>query len=189
MNSIEEMKGTNRVVVKLGDNTKIIIVREMINERMNYLVETTFNIDYALSDFAKECGFIILLHGLSIDDDIVTLEGSIVENMLLKEEYHVINGNELAKFIEAYTPFPEEETKVRPLTLCFDEIKEMTGDAEMIQEMVDENMLSMNRNDLIDLGVFVKPRLEVISNKNVKQESNESHKPQLRIVKSKVKKK
>ena len=155
---------------------------------MNYLVETTFNIDYALSDLAKECGYITLLHGLSIDEDIITLEGSIVENILLKEEYHVINGNELCKFVSAYTPCPEEKTKVSSLTLCFDEIKEMTGDSAMLQEMYDENMLLMNHEDLIDLGVSVKPVLRVVRNNNAIEENNE-YKPELSIVKTKVKKK
>ena len=188
MNSVEEMKGTNRVVIKLEDNTKIIIERKMINERINYLLETNFDINYVLSDIGKECGYITLLRRLTIDEDIITVEGSIVENILLKEEYHIINGNELAKFTEAYTPCPEEVTHISPLTLCFDEIKEMTGDPEMLQEMYDENMLLMNHEDLIDLGISVKPVLRVVRNNNAIEENNE-YKPELSIVKTKVKKK
>ena len=92
MNSPEYMSGTNRFVLKLDDNSKVIIVRQLINEKINYLVEVTQNIDYALSDLAKECGHIIMLHGLNISDDIVILEGTVVENVILKEEYHVVNG-------------------------------------------------------------------------------------------------
>lgn len=173
MNSPEYMSGTNRFVIKLDDDSKVIIVRDFINEKLNYLVEVTQNIDYALSDFAKECGYIIMLHGLNIDDDIVTLEGTVVENVVLKEEYHIINGNEFGKFIEAHVPYPEEEMRVMPITLCFENIKEMTGDLEMIQDMVDDNILSVNTLELIKHGIIIKPQLEVIKS-NRKEDNNES---------------
>ena len=173
MNSPEYMSGTNRFVVKLDDNSKIIIVRELINEKINYLVEVTQNIDYALTDLAKECGYIIMLHDLNIADDIVTLEGTVVENIILKEEYHIINGNEFGKFIEAHIPYPEEATRVAPITLCFESIKEMTGDLDMIQDMVNENMLSVNTLELIKHGIIIKPQLEVIKS-NKKEKNDES---------------
>lgn len=162
MNSPEYMSGTNRVVVKLGDNSKIIITRDFVNEQVNYMVEVTQDISYALSDLAKECGYIIMLHGLNIDDEVVTLEGMVVENIALKEEYHIVNDNEFGKFIVSYIPYPEETTSVIPITLCFDEIKQMTGDPDMIQDMVDENMLSANTIDLIKYGIIIKPQLEVV---------------------------
>ena len=55
MNSPEYMEGTNRVVVKLADNNKVIVTRDFVNEQVNYMVQITSNIDYALSDLAKEC--------------------------------------------------------------------------------------------------------------------------------------
>lgn len=164
MNSPEYMSGTNRFVIKLDDNSKVIIVRELINSKINYLVEVTQNIDYALTDLAKECGYIIMLHGLNIGDDIVTLEGTVVENIILKEEYHIVNGNEFGKFIETQIPYPEEPTCVNPITLCFDSIKEMTGDLDMIQDMVNENILSISTADLIKYGIIIKPQLEVVRN-------------------------
>jgi len=194
MNSPEYMSGTNRFVIKLDDNSKVIIVRELINNKINYLVEVTQNIDYALTDLAKECGYIIMLHGLNIDDDIVTLEGTVVENLVLKEEYHIINGNEFGKFIEAHTPYPEEQTRINPITLCFDSIKEMTGDLDMIQDMVNDNMLSVSTKELIKHGIIIKPQLEVIKS-NKKEKNDESildkHPGLLTIIngRSKIKKK
>lgn len=172
MNSPEYMEGTNRVVVKLDDNNKVIVTRDFVNEQVNYMVQITSNIDYALSDLAKECGYIILLHGLNIEDDIVTLEGTVVENIALKEEYHIVNGNEFGKFIEAHIPYPEEPTRVGSITLCFDEVKEMTGDLDMIQDMVNENMLSVSTADLIKYGIIIKPQLEVVRN-NKKEDISE----------------
>lgn len=190
MNNIEDMTGSNRVAIKLDDNSKIIVKREIVGEQLNYLVEITSNIDYALSDLAKECGYIILLHGLNIDDGIVTLEGAVIENVKLKEEYHIVNDNEFGKFIEPYTPYPEEKTRITALTLCFDEIKEMTGDIEMIQDMIDENILSMSHQDLIKFDIIVKPHLELIHNSRVDNEEINKCVPSLRLVqKSKVKKK
>ena len=171
MNSPEYMSGTNRFVIKLDDNSKIIVVRELINEKINYLVEVTSNIDYALTDFAKECGYIIMLHRLNIEEDIATIEGTVVENIILKEEYHIVNGNEFGKFIETRIPYPEEPTRVVPITLCFESIKEMTGDLDMIQDMVNDNMLSVSTLELIKHGIIIKPQLEVI--KSNKKEDNE----------------
>lgn len=172
MNSPEYMEGTNRFVLKLDDNSKIIIVRELVNEKISYLVEVTQNIDYALSDFAKECGYIIMFHGLNIEDDMVTLEGTVVENIVLKEEYHIVDGDKFGKFIEAHIPYPEETTRVVPITLCFESIKEMTGDLDMIQDMVNDNMLSVSTLELIKHGIIIKPQLELIKN-DEKEETNE----------------
>ena len=172
MNSPEYMEGTNRVVVKLEDNNKVIVTRDFVNEQVNYMVQITSNIDYALSDLAKECGYIIMLHGLNIDDNIVTLEGTVVENIALKEEYHIVNGNEFGKFTLSYVPYPEEPTRVGSITLCFDEVKEMTGDLDMIQDMVNENMLSVSTADLIKYGIIIKPQLEVVRN-NKKEDISE----------------
>ena len=194
MNSPEYMSGTNRFVIKLDDNSKVIIVRELINEKINYLVEVTQDIDYALSDFAKECGYIIMLHELNIDEDIVTLEGTVVENIILKEEYHVVDGDKFGKFIEAHISYPEEEMRVVPITLCFESIKEMTGDLDMIQDMVDDNMLLVNTLELIKHGIIIKPQLQVLkSNKNVDNEETilDRHPGLLTLIngRSKIKKK
>lgn len=172
MNSPEYMMGTNRVVVKLDDNSKVIVTRELVNDKVNYMVKTTQDISYALSDLALDCGYIIMLHGLNIDDDVVTVEGMVVENMALKEEYHIINGNEFGKFIESYVPYPEEAIRVSSITLCFEDIKEMTGDLDMIQEMVNENILSVSTADLIKYGIIIKPQLQVLNtNKNSDSDS------------------
>jgi len=193
MNSPEYMSGTNRVVVKLGDNSKIIITRKFVNEQIHYIVKITGDISYALSELAKECGYIMMLHAFNVDDEVVTLEGAVVENMALKEEYHIVNGNEFGKFTESYVPYPEEPTRVSAITLCFDEIKEMTGDLDMIQDMVDENMLSIGTADLIKYGIIIKPQLQVISgNKNKDEKSILDRYPSLLTIvngRSKVKKK
>jgi len=192
MNSPENMNGTNRVVVKLDDNSKVIVTRNFVNEQVNYMVQITANIDYAISDLAKECGYIIMLHGLNIDDDIVTVEGAVIENIALKEEYHIVNDNEFGKFIESYIPYPEESTRVTSITLCFDEIKEMTGDLDMIQDMVNENLLSISGKDLIKYGIVISPQLQVISSKNkIEKNTLDCNTPILTILsgKSKIKKK
>lgn len=191
MNSPEYMSGTNRFVIKLDDNSKVIIVRELINNKINYLVEVTQNIDYALTDLAKECGYIIMLQGLNIDDDIVTLDGTVVENIILKEEYHIINGNEFGKFIETHVPYPEEVTRVNLITLCFENIKEMTGDLDMIQDMIDDNILSVSTKELIKHRIIIRPQLQVIKS-NKKEESILDRHPGLLTVvngRSKIKKK
>ena len=172
MNSPEFMSGTNRFVIKLDDNSKIIITRELVNDQINYMVNITSNIDYALTDFAKECGYLIMLYDLNIDNKMVTLEGTVVENIAIREEYHIVNGNEFGKFTVSYIPYPEEATRVVPITLCFEEIKEMTGDIEMIQDMVDKNLLSARQADLINYGIVIKPQLKVVS-RNKKQNNEE----------------
>lgn len=162
MNNPESMYGTNRFVIKTKDNNKAIITRDYIDDNLTYMVSFTSDISYILTDVAKECGYIIVLHGMEIEEGAVTLEGTLMENVLLKEEYHIINGNEFGKFTEAYVPYPEETTRLIPLTLCFEDIKEMTGDLDMIEDMIDENILDISREDLIHYGIILKPELQVI---------------------------
>ena len=165
MKKPEFMSGTNMFVIKLHDNSKIIVTREIIDGNKRYIVKTTQDISYALSDFAKECGYIIMLLGISIDDDIVTLEGTVVENIELRNEYHIVNGNEMGKFTEMHTACPEEEIGLSLLTLCFEEVKEMTGDIDVIEDMLDNKLLSVSNEYLIKHDIITKPRLSVINNK------------------------
>lgn len=169
MNNPESMYGTNRFVIKTKDNNKAIITRDYIEDSLIYMISFTSDISYILTDVAKECGYIIVLNGMLIEDDMVTIEGTLMENVVLKEEYHIINGNEFGKFTEPYVPYPEESTRLIPLTLCFEDIKEMTGDLEMIEDMLDEDILSINREDLVNYGIIVKPNLQVIK-KNISKE-------------------
>lgn len=162
MNNPESMYGTNRFVIKTKDNNKAIITRDYIDENLTYLINFTGDISNILTDVAKECGYTIVLHGMVIEEDAVTLEGTLMENVLLKEEYHIINGNEFGKFTEAFVPYPEETTRLIPLTLCFEGIKEMTGDLDMIEDMIYENILDISREDLIHYGIILKPELKVI---------------------------
>lgn len=170
MNSPEFMCGTNRVVIKAKDNSKVIITRDYVNEELMYMVKFTSDISYALTDVAKECGYLVVLHGISIDEDVVTIEGTLMENIALKEDYHIVNGCEFGKFTETFIPFPEETTRLIPFTVCCDEIKEMTGDLDMLQDMSDENILSATTADLINLGIIINPQFEVIGSGNKKNE-------------------
>lgn len=162
MNNPESMYGTNRFVIKTKDNNKAIITRDYIDENLTYMVSFTGDISYILTDVAKECGYIIVLHGMVIEEDVVTIEATLMENVLLKEEYHIINGNEFGKFTEAYVPYPEETTRLIPLTLCFEDIKEMTGDLAMIKDMVYDNILDISREDLIRYEIVIEPELRII---------------------------
>lgn len=171
MNNPESMVGTNRVVIKTNDNNKIIITRDYIDDNLVYMVSFTGNISYILTDIAKECGYIIVLNGLLIEDDTITIEGTIMENTLLKEEYHIINGNEFGKFTEAYIPYPEEVTRLIPTTLCQEGIKEMTGDLEMIEDMLIENILCVSREDLIGYNIIVEPELTIVNTRSDDKES------------------
>ena len=162
MNNPESMYGTNRFVIKTKDNNKAIITRDYIDENLTYMVSFTGDISYILTDVAKECGYIIILHGMVIEEDVVTIEATLMENVLLKEEYHIINGNEFGKFTEAYVPYPEETTRLIPLTLCFEDIKEMTGDLAMIKDMVYDNILDISREDLIHYEIVIEPELRII---------------------------
>ena len=162
MNNPESMYGTNRFVIKTKDNNKAIITRDYIDDNLTYMASFTSDISYTLTDVAKECGYIIVLHGMVVEEGVVTLEGTLMENILLKEEYHIINGNEFGKFTEAYVPYPEETTRLIPLTLCFEDIKEMTGDLDMIEDMIYDNILDISREDLIDYGIILNPQLQVI---------------------------
>lgn len=159
------MKDTNRIVFKLEDNSKIIITREYIGENYMYFVNTTQNIDYILSDFAKECGYLINLLSLNIDDNTGIIQTFISENTLLKEEYHIFNGNELRKVKVMYKPFIEEEVYTRSVNLRVQTIKEMTGDIEMIKDMIDNNMLSINNEFLVDNNIFIEPRINLVKKK------------------------
>ena len=172
MNSPEYMMGTNRVVFKLGDNSKIIVTRDLVNDKIMYMVNVTSDISYAISDLGKECGYIIIPHGVNFDD-YITIEGTLIENMALKEEYHIVNGNEFGKFTESYVPFPEETSRVSQITLCFDEVKEMTGDLDMIQDMVDDNILSISWDNLTKYDITIKPKLDVI--KGIKNNSSKDN--------------
>lgn len=193
MNSTEFMSGTNRFVVKLDDNSKVIITRELVNDKTNYLVKVTNDINYALTKFALECGYIIMLHGMNIEDDSVIIEGTVIENIILKEEYHIVNGNQFGKFIVSHIPFPEEPTRIVPITLCFENIKEMTGDLDMIQDMVDDKLLTVSTEDLIKHGIIIKTQLKVVTgSKNSEKENLLDKYPALLTVmngRSKVKKK
>lgn len=162
MNNPESMYGTNRLVIKTKDNNKVIITRDYIDDNLIYMVSFTGDISYILTDVAKECGYIITLYGIEVEEGVATLEGTLMENVLLKEEYHIINGNEFGKFTEAYIPYPEETARLIPLTLCFEDIKEMTGDLDMIEEMIYDNILDISREDLIDYGINLEPELHVI---------------------------
>lgn len=173
MNNPESMYGTNRFVIKTKDNNKAIITRDYIDEDLTYMVSFTGDISYILTDVAKECGYIITLHGIVIEEGVVTLEGTLMENILLKEEYHIINGNEFGKFTEAYVPYPEETTRFIPLTLCFEDIKEMTGDLDMIEDMICDNILDISREDLIDYGIILQPELQVIKGTKVNKKLDE----------------
>jgi len=173
MNSPEYMSGTNRFVIKLDDNSKIIVTRELVNDQINYMVNITSNIDYALTDFAKECGYLIMLYDLNIDNKTVTLQGTVVENIAIKEEYHIVNDNQFGKFTVSYIPYPEEPTRVVSITLCFEDINEMTGDLDMIQDMVDDNLLSANPIELANYGIAIKPQLKVVS-RNKKEDIEET---------------
>ena len=193
MNSPEYMNGTNRFVIKLDDNSKVIVTRELINEKVNYLVKVTSDISYALTDLANECGYIIMLHAINVDDESVVVEGTVVENITLKEEYHIVNDNQFGKFIVLHVPYPEEATRVVPITLCFDSIKEMTGDLDMIQDMVNDNKLLVSREDLIKHGIFIKPQLNVVvgTKNNDKEDILDEYPSLLTVIngRSKVKKK
>ena len=84
--------------------------------------------------------------------------------------------------------------RVVPITLCFESIKEMTGDLDMIQDMVDDNMLSVSTLELIKHGIIIKPKLEVIRiNKNENNEETilDRHPGLLTVIncRSKIKKK
>lgn len=179
MNNPESMYGTNRFVIKTKDNNKAIIERDYIDENLTYMVSFTSDISYILTDVAKECGYIIVLHGIVIEEDVVTIEATLMENVLLKEEYHIINGNEFGKFTEAYVPYPEETTRLIPLTLCFEDIKEITGDLDMIEDMIYDNILNISRNDLINYGIIIKPELRVIKGTKMDIDDVDKYKPQV----------
>lgn len=168
MNSPEFMSGTNRFVIKARDNSKIIITRDYIDDSLNYIADFTCDLENILSENAKECGYVIMISGISIEENIVTLTGTLMENVALKEEYHVID-DALVKLLESYVPYPEETTVLIPITFCLDQVKEITGDLEMIQDMVDENMLDATTRDLINYGIIIEPQLSVIRSDKTKQ--------------------
>lgn len=160
------MKGTDRLVFKLKDNTKVIINREYINENEFYFINITQNIDYILSDFAKECGYLLQLHNIFLEEDYMNINFSIIENACLKEEYHVFNGNELHRINAIHKSFPEEEIRTIPGVFNVIDIKEITGDEKMIEDMINSDILSTTSKDLAKYNIFLEPKLSLVKKYN-----------------------
>lgn len=165
MNSPEFMFGTDRVVIKAMDDSKAIIIRDYLDDgNLSYLVSFTGTHEKFLSKEVNNLDYVIFVHKLIIDGSTATITGTLVENMALKEEYHV-EGDMFIKSTVSYVPYPEESTSMIPITFCIDKIKEMTGDLEMLQDMMDESRLDALVEDLIKYDIIIKPQLTLLSKK------------------------
>ena len=153
------------MVIKCEDGSKVEIKREYIDESLSYIVNMPETVKNRLR---RKYDFVIMLQNIILVDNTVTVRGYLVENMMLKEEYHVTDGA-LGKVIVSEPIHLEEEVNVKPVTFYLDLVKEITGDLEMIQDMTNEGKLESSLDDLIKYDIILKPKFHVIKGENNKE--------------------
>ena len=182
MKSVEEMSNTNTLVFKNEDNVKIIITKKIIGDNVSYIVKIWNGTEYTFNKNQSGIDMTMQLDEMILEESSATMTIMLLENIVVKEEYHIVDGYKFGKFNEFHIPFIEEDIKTTSMNVFFDNIKEITGDIQMIQEMIDKGILCASTFDLAKFNIFVRPELLLIENKVSTSGEDKKNYPPLRVV-------
>lgn len=151
MKNMEQLKNTNRLVIKTTDARfqKLIISRAYIEETKGYQLVILDSEDNPIHNT------IIGVNKISINNNFVKIEMGIIENCAL-EQY---DEDETTPIYQSYIPYSEDDIRITNTKINVKKmnIEYIRGDIYLIEELIDEKILnatSTNLRDKLDLPVY-----------------------------------
>lgn len=163
MKKNEEMYNTNRMAIKLADDSKLYIDRMEIDDIERYIV--TLSSNAYINGVNLNDNSIIMFSKMLIAEEGITLKTIIQENIAIRERYFVNDGF-LDTHYRSYIPMPEEYTGSREMFLELSNIEEICTDLDMFKDMMDNKLIIGKPEDLADYGLYY-PQIRLLKNKTL----------------------
>lgn len=163
MKKNEEMYNTNRMAIKLADDSRLYIDRMEIDDIERYIV--TLSANAYINGISRTYNSIILFNKMLIAEEGITLRTIIQDNIAIKEKYFVNDGF-LDTHYRSYTPMPEEYTSSREMFLELKNIVEICTDLDMFKDMMDNRLIIGKPEELIKYNLYY-PQFKVLKKKTL----------------------
>jgi len=145
----ENMVDTGRMALMLKNGSKVIITRHYFEGNECFLVNISNNIELQAEDGKIDfSNSIIMLNFLVLDDDDLTINGILIENIAIRTVYIINDNGYLDSYEMLYTPEPEEDVLERGVNLMFGEVDRVVTDSAMYNDMFDSNKIDASINAL-----------------------------------------
>lgn len=166
MKKNEEMNNTNRIAIRLKDNSKVYIDRMYIDDKECIVIkmsEGSVIKDANMSEYS-----VMLFQKMLLDGDSITLRILVEENIAYKEKYFVNNGY-LDTHYRSYIPMPEEHIKIREMFLELSSVEEISADLALFKDLMSNKRIVAKTDDLARYDLYY-PQIKVLKKKLAKKD-------------------
>ncbi len=166
MKKSEEMHNTNRIAIRMKDNSKVYIDRMYIDDK-EWLIVNVPTGSYIKGVDIPEYS-VILFQKMLMDNDSIIFKTIIQENIAYKETYFVNDGY-LDTHYRSYIPMVEENMSSREMFLELSNVEEISADLKLFRDLMSNKKIIAKTDDLARYDLYY-PQFKVLKKKLAKKD-------------------